>query len=108
MNDLDLTYPKIDQMYARGECHITGRFLRQIVRGEREPGLKKLDAIADLFGVLAHSLIIDPNELGNADFFHDSKLKNLISNYLEADDEGKDKITQAAKNTLRKPKQREG
>jgi len=106
MNDMDLTYPKVDEMHSRGECNITGRFLRQIVKGEREPGLKKLDAIADLFGVFTHTLICDSCTLSQTKFASDKHLNEIISKYLEADDEGKTRIIHAASKPRKQRKQK--
>ena len=49
-------------MLIRKECEVGGRFSRQITPVERNPGPKKLNVIADLFGVATGSLLLPPEE----------------------------------------------
>lgn len=105
MNDTDLTYPLVDRMQIRDEALVTGRFLRLIVGGEREPGLQKLDAIADLFGVSTASLLeVDSYEVSSEEF--DDALKEIIKTYSQATPEGKQAIESTAKIAPRKTKPR--
>jgi hypothetical protein len=105
MNDTDLTYPLVDRMQIRDEALVTGRFLRLIVGGEREPGLQKLDAIADLFGVSTASLLqVDSYEVSSEEF--DGALKEIIKTYSQATPEGKQAIECTAKIAPRKTKPR--
>tara|TARA_R110000822_G_scaffold73371_1_gene176394 strand:- start:92 stop:463 length:372 start_codon:yes stop_codon:yes gene_type:complete len=91
MNEKDLSFPFIDRMQIREECEITGRFMRLIINGEREPGLAKLDAMADLFAVPTHSLI-ETKETKIVGENQNTKLDMLISNYSNSTTEGKEAI----------------
>jgi transcriptional regulator with XRE-family HTH domain len=104
MNDRDLTYPQIDRMKIRDECDVTGRFLRQIVTREREPGLKKLDSIADLLGVTSSDLLRSAN---TQDEVVDERFSELVENYSTSTNEGRSAIELTARIAPKNTRKRE-
>ena len=111
MNQNDLTYPQIDRMQIRNESSITGRFLRQIATGEREPGLKKLDAITDLFGIDTAALLTAPSGISKKAQIQlelDDSLRELIRNYNLATEEGRKAIESTANIAPKRKNRRNG
>jgi transcriptional regulator with XRE-family HTH domain len=96
MNLNNMTYGQIDRMQVRDEAHVTGRMLRLIVKGEREPGLEKLDAIADLFGVETSDML-ERNINRNSENTLSRKAQQLLENYHSCNDVGKKAIELTAR-----------
>jgi len=106
MSDNDLTYPLVDRMQIRDECSVTGRCLRLIVSGDREPGLLKLDAIADLFCVSTASLIQVEKGTDSVTDCFDEALQIIIKQYSRSTTEGKSAIESTARIAPRKTRPR--
>ena len=96
MNLNNMTYGQIDRMQVKDEAHVTGRMLRLIVKGEREPGLEKLDAIADLFGVETSDML-ERNINRNSENTLSRNAQQLLENYHLSNDVGKKAIELTAK-----------
>ena len=94
MNRHDLTYTDIDRMKSQGKVNITGRFVRQLVQGERgSPGLDKLEELASLFGITAWQLIRPTLARETST----DSVEELIAEYVAATPEGQENIKATAK-----------
>ena len=93
---LKLNIVRLMNLNNKDEAHVTGRMLRLIVKGEREPGLEKLDAIADLFGVETSDML-ERNINRNSENTLSRNAQQLLENYHLSNDVGKKAIELTAK-----------
>ncbi len=98
MNLQDKTFADIDREYIRETSMVSGRHLRTIVGGEgRNCTLQTLDHMAKLFKVRPQDMISEnANDLEERKDWADPVLENLIKEYRNATNAGKELIRSTA------------
>ena len=93
----DVTYRDVDEAQIKGECSVTGRYLRTLVMGGQSPTIRKLVDLSTYFGTSVIDLLLPLSESYESPYEDEpADEAKLRKNYLRSSKDGKAIINEVA------------